>query len=56
MHLAARRIVTLRRHEAARLETLRGDASRPIGANLEEGARLALAATSIAQAFAAARR
>lgn len=54
--LDERWIETLRRHEAARLQTLRSDASRQIGANLEEGAKLAFAATSIAQAFAAARR
>lgn len=54
-HLDERRIATLRRHEAARQQTLRSDARRQIGVNLEEGARLAFAATSIAQAFAARR-
>lgn len=55
-HLDERQITTLRRHESARLHTLRSDASRQIGTNLEEGAALALAATTIAQAFAATRR
>ena len=43
-------------HERARIAMLRRDAARPIGVNLEEGAKLALAATTMAEAFKATSR